>query len=55
MGCNKTETELAQQGVSYPGLNCFTVQFHPEACAGPKDTGFLFDRFISMMGGTMDA
>ncbi|MBO4925166.1 MAG: carbamoyl phosphate synthase small subunit [Clostridia bacterium] len=43
------------EGVSYPGLNCFTVQFHPEACAGPKDTGFLFDRFISMMGGTMDA
>ncbi len=39
------------EGMAYPDLNCFTVQFHPEACAGPKDTGFLFDRFIGMMGG----
>ena len=37
------------EGVDYPGLRAFTVQFHPEACAGPQDTGFLFDRFISMM------
>ena len=39
------------EGVEYPGKNCFTVQFHPEACSGPLDTRFLFDRFISMMGG----
>ena len=39
------------EGIDYPGLNAFTVQFHPEACAGPRDTGFLFDRFIQMMGG----
>lgn len=37
------------EGIDYPGQKCFTVQFHPEACAGPKDTGFLFDRFVSMM------
>ena len=37
------------EGMDYPGLNCFTVQFHPEACPGPQDTGFLFDRFIAMM------
>lgn len=37
------------EGVDYPELNCFTVQFHPEACSGPHDTGFLFDRFIDMM------
>ena len=30
---------------------CMTVQFHPEACAGPMDTGFLFDTFMTMMGG----
>ena len=24
----------------------FSVQFHPEACGGPLDTGFLFDRFM---------
>ena len=39
------------EGLEYPGLNAFTVQFHPEACSGPRDTGFLFDRFIAQMGG----
>ena len=39
------------EGIDYPGLNAFTVQFHPEACSGPRDTSFLFDRFLSMMGG----
>lgn len=37
------------EGLKYTGKNIFTVQFHPEACAGPQDTGFLFDRFIEMM------
>lgn len=37
------------EGMDYPDKNCYTVQFHPEACGGPKDTGFLFDRFIGMM------
>ncbi len=39
------------EGVNYPDDCCFSVQFHPEACAGPRDTAFLFDRFISMMTG----
>ena len=39
------------EGMDYPSLRAFTVQFHPEACAGPKDTAFLFDRFISLMEG----
>ena len=43
------------EGVDYPEYNAFTVQFHPEACAGPKDTGFLFDRFIELMGGAAHA
>ena len=43
------------EGLSYPGLRCFTVQFHPEACAGPRDTAFLFDRFLEMMGGNRHA
>ncbi|MGM9655331.1 MAG: carbamoyl phosphate synthase small subunit [Butyricicoccaceae bacterium] len=40
------------EGVDYPTLRAFTVQFHPEACSGPMDTGFLFDRFIALMGGS---
>ena len=39
------------EGMDYPGTNVFTVQFHPEACSGPHDTEFLFDRFCDMMGG----
>ncbi|MCI8712930.1 MAG: carbamoyl phosphate synthase small subunit [Ruminococcus sp.] len=39
------------EGLSYVGKHIFTVQFHPEACPGPQDSGYLFDRFISMMGG----
>jgi len=37
------------EGVHYLGKNIFTVQFHPEACAGPQDTSYLFDEFINMM------
>ena len=37
------------EGVDYPDLNAFTVQFHPEACGGPRDANFLFDRFIENM------
>lgn len=34
------------EGLVYKGKNIFTVQFHPEACPGPQDSEFLFDRFL---------
>jgi carbamoyl-phosphate synthase small subunit len=37
------------EGVHYLGKNAQTVQFHPEACAGPLDTDHLFDTFMNMM------
>ncbi|MCQ4774889.1 carbamoyl phosphate synthase small subunit [Lacrimispora saccharolytica] len=37
------------EGLAYTGKNIFTVQFHPEACPGPQDSGYLFDRFMNMM------
>ena len=37
------------EGITYYDMPAFTVQFHPEACAGPKDTQELFGRFIRMM------
>ena len=37
------------EGLKYVGRNIFTVQFHPEACPGPQDSSYLFDRFISMI------
>ena len=39
------------EGVDYPDKMAFSVQFHPEACSGPHDTQFIFDKFIKMMGG----
>jgi carbamoyl-phosphate synthase small subunit len=38
------------------GLRCldvpaFSVQYHPEAAAGPHDAAYLFDRFLDLMGG----
>jgi len=34
------------EGICYKSSNAFSVQFHPEACGGPLDTAFLFDKFI---------
>jgi carbamoyl-phosphate synthase small subunit len=36
------------------GLRCldapaFSVQYHPEAAAGPHDASYLFDRFVDLM------
>ncbi|MEG0687758.1 MAG: carbamoyl phosphate synthase small subunit [Hungatella sp.] len=37
------------EGLKYINKNIFTVQYHPEACPGPQDSGYLFDRFLNMM------
>ena len=37
------------EGITYTDIPAFSVQFHPEACGGPHDTNFLFDRFLEMM------
>ena len=40
---------MTVEGIDYPGEQAFSVQFHPEARSGPRDTAFLFDRFTGMM------
>lgn len=37
------------EGIEYNDINAFTVQFHPEASAGPNDTGYLFTKFSDRM------
>lgn len=37
------------EGIDYVCSPAFSVQFHPEACGGPKDTEYLFMRFIKLM------
>ena len=39
------------EGIDYLNAPAFSVQFHPEACGGPKDTEYLFKRFVKLMEG----
>ncbi len=37
------------EGVRYTDKKAFSVQFHPEACGGPRETSYLFDDFLEMV------
>jgi carbamoyl-phosphate synthase small subunit len=43
--------DKTNEGLKYNNKNIFTVQYHPEACPGPQDSSYLFDRFLKMMEG----
>jgi carbamoyl-phosphate synthase small subunit len=57
-----SDTDFGAVEVSHVGLNdgvveglrahdvpAFSVQYHPEAAAGPHDAGYLFDRFLDLL------
>ncbi|MEU3339492.1 glutamine-hydrolyzing carbamoyl-phosphate synthase small subunit [Streptomyces sp. NPDC002144] len=59
-----SETKFGRAEVSHVCLNddvveglqlldqpAFSVQYHPEAAAGPHDAAYLFDRFVTLMEG----
>lgn len=39
----------SNEGITHVSKPWFTCQFHPEACSGPVDTEFIFDRFVDML------
>ena len=49
LGVSDIVNDGTNEGLKYTGKNIFTVQYHPEACPGPLDSGYLFDRFLKMM------
>ncbi|MFJ4207566.1 glutamine-hydrolyzing carbamoyl-phosphate synthase small subunit [Paenarthrobacter sp. NPDC089675] len=43
------------EGLACLDIPAFSVQYHPEAAAGPHDAAYLFDRFIDLMADTKAA
>jgi carbamoyl-phosphate synthase small subunit len=51
-GVSSTHVHLndgTSEGLAIPSLRAFSVQYHPEAAAGPHDALYLFDRFVQAM------
>ena len=48
---NRSLNDGTIEGLKYLTHPTFTVQYHPEASPGPSGNGYLFKRFIKMMGG----
>ena len=42
------------EGIIHQTKPFFSVQFHPEACAGPTDTDFLFEMFLDRIAGAVN-
>jgi carbamoyl-phosphate synthase small subunit len=41
--------DQTSEGLAVPAMNAFSVQYHPEAAAGPHDALYLFERFTTMI------
>jgi carbamoyl-phosphate synthase small subunit len=41
--------DQTSEGLAVPEMNAFSVQYHPEAAAGPHDALYLFERFTKMI------
>jgi carbamoyl-phosphate synthase small subunit len=53
-GARSTHVHLndgTSEGLAVDRLNAFSVQYHPEAAAGPHDALYMFDRFTKLMRG----
>ncbi|MBO4730274.1 MAG: carbamoyl-phosphate synthase large subunit, partial [Bacteroidaceae bacterium] len=41
----------SNEGIRHKTMPWFSAQFHPEACSGPTDTEWMFDKFVSLVDG----
>ena len=46
---HKNLNDETLEGFRHRDLDCFTVQYHPEASAGPHDSRYLFENFVELM------
>ena len=46
---HKNLNDQTLEGIRHKTQPAFSVQYHPEASAGPNDSKYLFDRFMKMM------
>jgi carbamoyl-phosphate synthase small subunit len=52
-GTRSTHVHLndgTSEGLAVESLDAFSVQYHPEAAAGPHDALYMFGRFMDLMG-----
>ncbi|MBO4368800.1 MAG: glutamine-hydrolyzing carbamoyl-phosphate synthase small subunit [Desulfovibrio sp.] len=45
--------DMTVEGLRHKKLPVMSVQYHPEACAGPHDSAYLFERFSSLISETL--
>jgi len=47
--------DMTVEGMKSDALGIYSIQFHPEACPGPHDTDPIFDEFVDLMKGKVEA
>ena len=54
MGPTATDMAPVVEGLRALDIPAFSVQYHPEAAAGPRDANYLFDRFRDLVVATLE-